>query len=99
LEKSETVSLEELNNRARAFPAAVIDLGAVRLDPRALPLVRPNDPVLLVVCSGYTERSDLLATINLFSNIGRPVRGIVLNPTESAIPQWIRRLLGKNKER
>jgi Mrp family chromosome partitioning ATPase len=98
LEKCEPASLEELNDRVKAFPAAVIDLGAVRLDPRALPLVRPNDLVLLVVRSGYTERSDLLATINLFSNIGRPVRGVVLNATESAIPRWIRHLLGKDKE-
>jgi Mrp family chromosome partitioning ATPase len=96
LEKSEPASLEELNDRVSAFPAAVIDLGAVRLDPRTLPLVRPDDPVLLVVRSGYTERSDLLATVNLFSNVGRPVRGLVLNATESTIPQWIRRLLDKN---
>lgn len=98
LETGEPSSLEELNDRVSAFPATVIDLGAVRLDPRTLPLVRPDDPVLLVVRSGYTERSDLLATINLFSNIGRPVRGLVLNATESAIPQWIRRLFVKNKE-
>jgi Mrp family chromosome partitioning ATPase len=98
LEKNEPASLNELNDRVRAFPATVIDLGAVRVDPRALPLVRPNDPVLLVVRSGCTERSDLLATINLFSNIGRPVRGIILNATESAIPRWLRSLLGKGKE-
>jgi len=98
LEKSAPASLDELNERIRIFPAAVIDLGAVRLDPRALPLVRPNDRVLLVVRSGYTERSDLLATINLFSSIGRPVRGVILNAAESAIPRWIRRLLGKNWE-
>jgi Mrp family chromosome partitioning ATPase len=85
-------ALEEVNNRVRAFPAAVLDLGAVRLDPRALPLVRPNDPVLLVVRSGCTRRSELQATMNIFSNIGRPVRGIILNATESAIPRWIRRL-------
>jgi len=97
-DKNGTASLEELNDRARAFPAAVIDLGAVRLDPLGLPLVRPDDPVLLVVRSGHTERSDLLATINLFSNIGRQVRGVVLNATESAIPPWIRRLLENNKE-
>jgi Mrp family chromosome partitioning ATPase len=98
LEKGESESLDELNERVRVFPASVIDLGAVRLDPRTLPLVRPNDPVLLVVRSSYTERSDLLATINLFSSIGRPVRGVILNATESAIPRWIRRLLGKNWE-
>jgi Mrp family chromosome partitioning ATPase len=96
--KSEPASLEELNDIVGTFPAAVIDLGAVRLDPRTLPLVRPDDPVLLVVRCGHTERSDLVATINLFSNIGRPVRGIVLNATESAIPRWIQNLLGENKE-
>ena len=98
LEKGESESLDELNERIRAFPAAVIDLGVVRLDPRTLPLVRTNDPVLLVVRSGYTERSDLLATVNLFSSIGRPVRGVILNGTESATPRWVRRLFGKNWE-
>ena len=98
LEKGESESFDELNERVRAFPAAVIDLGAVRLDPRTLPLVRPHDPVLLVVRSGYTERSDLLATINLFSSVGRSVRGVILNATESAKPRWIKRLLGKNWE-
>ena len=98
LEKSGPASFEELNDVVRAFPASVVDLGAVRLDPRMLPLVRPNDPVLLVVRSGHTQRSDLLATINLFSNIGRPVRGVVLNATDSAIPQWIQRSLWKDKE-
>jgi Mrp family chromosome partitioning ATPase len=98
LEKSESTSLEELNDRVGVFPAAVIDLGTVRLDPRALPLVRPNDPVLLVVRAGYTARSDLLATMNVFSSIGRPVKGVVLNATHSAIPEWIRRWLGKRTE-
>jgi hypothetical protein len=35
----------ELNRRITAFPAAIVHLGAVRLDSRALPLVRDNDPV------------------------------------------------------
>jgi hypothetical protein len=98
LEKGEHVSLDELNERARAFPATIMDLGAVRLDPRALPLVRPNDSVLLVVRYGFTERSALLATINLFLNIGRPVKGIILNAAESAIPRRILRLIGKDRE-
>ena len=98
LEKSEPALLDEVNDRISAFPAAVLDLGAVRLDARTLALVRPKDVVLLVVRSGFTERSDLLATINLFSNIGRPVKGVILNATASAIPRWILRLLGEDRE-
>ncbi len=95
-EKSEPAdAFEELSERVSAFPAAVMDLGAVRLGPLALPLVRSNDPVLLVVRAGRTRRSELSATMNIFSNIGRPIKGVVLNAPDSAVPSWIRRLFWK----
>lgn len=85
----------ELNQRIAGFPAAIIDLGTVRTDSRALPLVRENDPVLVVVRAGYTRRQDLLATTTVLTNSAKRIAGVVLNGVEPATPPWLRRFFGK----
>ena len=60
------------------YQAAVIDLGVPRLDARMLPLARPDDPILLVVRHGYTERSELATTVAGLRAANRPVAGVVL---------------------
>jgi Mrp family chromosome partitioning ATPase len=87
--------LTELSDRISAFPAAIVDLGAVCLDSRGLPLLRKHDAVLLVVRAGFTRRNELAAAANIFLNLDHAVSGVVLNGFVSAIPPWIRRLLPK----
>src|SRR5260370_37844171 len=48
-------AIAELEAVLSTFPAAVIDLGVARLDPRMVPLMRPADPILLVVRYVQTE--------------------------------------------
>jgi Mrp family chromosome partitioning ATPase len=76
------------------YQAAVIDLGVPRLDARMLPLARPNDPILLVVRYGYTERSELATTVAGMRAANRPVAGVVLNGATSPVAKPLRRLLG-----
>jgi hypothetical protein len=64
-------TFSELGHRIAVFPAAIIDLGNVRVDSRALPLVRDNDPMLLVVRAGYTRRQELLAATAILINGGQ----------------------------
>ena len=82
---------EGLLNR---YQAAVIDLGVPRLDARMLPLARPNDPILLVVRHGYTERSELATTVAGLRAANRPVAGVVLNGATKSVAKPLRRLLG-----
>lgn len=82
---------EGLLNR---YQAAVVDLGVPRLDARMLPLARPNDPILLVVRFGYTERSELATTVAGLRAANRPVAGVVLNGATSSVAKPLRRLLG-----
>ncbi len=82
---------EGLLNR---YQAAVIDLGVPRLDARMLPLARPNDPILLVVRHGYTERSELATTVAGLRAANRPVAGVILNGAAKSVAKPLRRLLG-----
>jgi polysaccharide biosynthesis transport protein len=82
---------EGLLNR---YQAAVVDLGVPRLDARMLPLARPNDPILLVVRYGYTERSELATTVAGLRAANRPVAGVVLNGATTSVAKPLRRLLG-----
>ena len=82
---------EGLLNR---YPAAVVDLGVPRLDARMLPLARPNDPILLVVRHGFTERSELATTAAGLRAANRPVAGVVLNGATTSVAKPLRRLLG-----
>jgi hypothetical protein len=88
-----------LNGRLREFSATIINLGAARLNPRLLPLVRPTDSVFVVVRTGVTQRQDLLSTINVFNSINTRVSGVILNGYVSAVPPWARRFFETNGER
>ncbi len=86
--------LAEFEALLHRYSAVVIDLGVPRLDARMLPLARPNDPILLVVRYGYTERSELATTVAGLRAANRPVAGVVLNGATSSVAKPLRRLLG-----
>jgi len=86
--------LMEFEGLLNRYPAAVIDLGVPRLDARMLPLARPNDPILLVVRHGYTERTELATTVAGLRAANRPVAGVILNGATSSVAKPLRRLLG-----
>ncbi len=75
----------ELAGVLNTFPAAVIDLGVARLDPRMLPLMRPTDPILLVVRYGQTERKELATTAAALRVADRTVAGVIMNARPSRL--------------
>jgi Mrp family chromosome partitioning ATPase len=78
-------AIAELGSVLNTFPAAVIDLGVTRLDPRMLPLMRPTDPILLVVRYGETERKELATTAAALRVADRTVAGVILNARPSRL--------------
>jgi Mrp family chromosome partitioning ATPase len=78
-------ALAELGSVINTFPAAVIDLGVARLDPRMVPLMRPTDPILLVVRYGKTERNELATTAAALRAADRTVAGVILNSRPSRL--------------
>jgi Mrp family chromosome partitioning ATPase len=78
-------AIAELGGVLNTFPAAVIDLGVARLDPRMLPLVRTTDPILLVVRYGQTERKELATTAAALRVADRTVAGVILNARPSRL--------------
>ena len=75
--------IAELSAVLSTFPAAVIDLGVARLDPRMLPLMRPTDPILLVIRYGQTERKELETTAAALRGADRTVAGVIMNARSS----------------
>lgn len=75
--------IAELETVLHSFPAVVIDLGVLRLDPRMLPLVRPSDPIMLVVRYGQTQRQELTTTTAALRSADRTVAGVILNAQPS----------------
>jgi Mrp family chromosome partitioning ATPase len=86
--------LEDMDELLARYRLAVIDLGVVRLDPRMLALARPNDPILVVARHLRTDRTEMIATVNLLRNTGHPVAGVILNGYKSPLPALVRRLIG-----
>jgi Mrp family chromosome partitioning ATPase len=78
-------AIAELAGVLNTFPAAVIDLGVARLDPRMLPLMRPTDPILLVVRYGQTERKELATTAAALRVADRTVAGVIMNARPSRL--------------
>lgn len=65
------------------YSLAIVDLGVVRLDGRLLSLARVDDPMVMVVRYGHTERDDLQTTAVALKAASRKVAGIIMN----AVPQ------------
>jgi|SRR5216683_1083471 len=83
--------LADLENILSTFSAVVIDLGVARLDARMLSLVRPTDPILLVVRSGQTERQELVTTTAALRAADRTVAGVILNGATHTVADFLRR--------
>lgn len=67
------------------YPLTIVDLGVVRLDGRLLALARPEDPVVMVVRYGHTEREELETTAVALKAASRKVAGVIMN-TVSDVP-------------
>ena len=85
---------EEFEALLGEYPAVIIDLGVTPLDARMLPLARPDDPLLMVVRQGHTERRELATTASALRAASRPPAGVILNDATDPVAQPIRRLLG-----
>ncbi|HKD69409.1 MAG TPA: hypothetical protein VKB84_21400 [Candidatus Binataceae bacterium] len=84
--------LAELQQMIARYRAAVVDLGAVRLDPRMLAVARPDDPVLVVARYGATRRDELAGTVAVINLAKCRIGGVILNSYESPALdrlQWI----------
>ena len=84
--------MADLEPMLRNFPAVVIDLGVARLDPRMLTLLRPTDPIMVVVRYGQTQRTELATTAAALRSANRTVAGVILN----AKPDLLHSSLGEN---
>jgi Mrp family chromosome partitioning ATPase len=77
--------LNTFENLLNHYQAAVIDLGVTRLDARMLPLARPDDPILLVVRYGHTERRELSTANAALQAANRAVAGVILNAAANPV--------------
>ncbi len=87
-------AMNELEDLMSTYPAAIVDLGVVRLDARTLPLARVNDPVVLVVRYGHTQRAELTTTVAAMRAANRHVAGVIFNGLVHA-PDYFRGRLFK----
>ncbi len=85
--------LDEFESLAAGYPAVVVDLGVVRLDARMLPLVRPTDPIVLIVRYGHTERQELATAAHALRAANRAIAGVVLNATVDHVAKCLRSLV------
>jgi Mrp family chromosome partitioning ATPase len=85
---------DEFETLLGAYPAVIIDLGVTRLDARMLPLARSEDPILMVVRQGHTERRELATTASALRAARRTVAGVILNDATDPVAKPLRRLLG-----
>lgn len=83
--------LERLSTR---YEAVVVDIGVPRLEPRAVALARVNDPILLVVRYGQTERCHLETTTSALQAAGRSIAGVVFNAKSQVMNERLRRFIG-----
>jgi Mrp family chromosome partitioning ATPase len=86
---------DEFETLLGAYPAVIVDLGVTRLDARMLPLARPEDPILMVVRQGHTERRELATTASALRTASRAPAGVILNDATDPVAKPIRRLLGQ----
>ncbi len=92
---SQSELFEQFDALLGAYPAVVVDLGVTRLDARMLPLARHDDPILLVVRQGHTERRELGTTAAALRAARRCVAGVILNDATDPVAKPLRRLLGR----
>ncbi len=84
---------EAVEDNLLEYPVVVVDLGVVRLDPRMLPVARPNDPIVLVVRYGHTERQELATSAAALRAAERTPVGVILGGVSLPPPGRLRRLM------
>jgi Mrp family chromosome partitioning ATPase len=73
------------------FDVVVVDLPPILLDEKSPALVSHMNGVVLVVESGTTTSEELSKAAGLCSPV--PVKGLFLNKTQHAAPEWLTSLL------
>ncbi|MGH7247116.1 MAG: hypothetical protein ACREH9_03340 [Pseudomonadota bacterium] len=81
--------VEEFETLLAHYQATVIDLGVTRLDARMLSLARPQDPILLVVRYGHTERRELATATAALQAANRAVAGVILNAATDVVAKTL----------
>jgi Mrp family chromosome partitioning ATPase len=71
--------IEDFERLFSDYQAVILDMGVPRLDSRMLPLVRPADPMLLVVKCGVTHRKELATTATALRAANRSLAGVIFN--------------------
>jgi len=92
-DKEREEAMDQLGALLASYPAAIVDLGVVRLDARTLPLSRATDPILLVARYGATERAELSNTAAALRGANRAAAGVILNGAVSSTAKPLRRLI------
>ena len=92
---SQAQLFDEFDALLGTYPAVIVDLGVTRLDARMLPLARSEDPILMVVRQGHTERRELATTASALRAARRSLAGVILNDATDPVAKPIRRLLGR----
>jgi Mrp family chromosome partitioning ATPase len=83
----------EVEKYSSAYQAVIVDLGVPRLDPRMLALARPDDPIVLVVRYGHTDRAHLGTTASALRAANRSMAGVIINDKTGPTGKFLRRLI------
>ncbi|MGH7913949.1 MAG: tyrosine-protein kinase family protein, partial [Candidatus Binataceae bacterium] len=86
---------EQFETLFGGYSAVIVDLGVARLDARMLPLARTEDPIIMVVRQGHTERRELATTASALRAASRSLAGVILNDAIDPVAKPLRRLLGR----
>jgi Mrp family chromosome partitioning ATPase len=90
--------IEELRQNMQRYRAAVVDLGAMRLDARMLGLAGPDHPVLVIARYGCTRRDELEATLAILKLAKCRIGGVILNAYESRATERLRWIPGIGRD-
>jgi Mrp family chromosome partitioning ATPase len=74
------------------FDVVIVDMPPVLLDEQAPAIVSHLSGLIFVVESGATTAEDFSKTVSLCEPV--PVKGVLLNKTNLATPNWLASLLG-----
>jgi Mrp family chromosome partitioning ATPase len=87
--------IKELDQTLKDYTVSVIDAGTIRLDASMFSVVRPSDPIVVVVRHRHTERLELQNTVDAMRLTNHSVAGVILNRYKTPVPvAFLREFLG-----
>lgn len=78
----------------QSYDLLILDVPAILVNSDALPLIDLTDGALFVVRAGVTPSPIVRKAMAQLDDTRGLLRGVVINGTQSAVPNWIRRLCG-----